>query len=539
MPPLKVTVKTSMGTFTCTPDRVVATIDSEHGKKYGFAHELRNGDKVIVSKPIAESLTLEGHIIPTLWARSEQYRHDRKAIFEGDGHDLPTTTRLCRLLSSAAEANGAVSHASATELVHGRLCALPDELHYSHSEVSAWLSNSVMFPERPKALLAVAQMLNANELHTWTEEIIAQEMMPVRRLRAIHSHIRAMLLRPSDHSTNGGNGHPHSGNAHRPRLTSTEELVRLLETEYGDSAFKDFVSTATVLDVSVHKERQQEMHNADSAQDDGLGKRLITFSYASPGQKDQVLHKFGSGSERSMEIEQNLEKRRMLLNALFKAFVPVAEGIETAPVFSASPDGVNLRIRVDMNRKLNDHFSQILTFGRLSTVSGWYASLFTEIWNSNVRDRIKRAIYSSVPESFHKEVDGLPPFSNYLAIFRDVYNNSIIERHIFSFEEFIGLFNLTMDGMKRALPRFITTYENARAAHMTLETWKRGISRELEHAEKYDNALEGNAEFSQLLREASSLQIPRTLVIVQNGNGREELMGKLKEAYGISSFHRR
>ncbi len=529
----RISVKTSAGNFLCTPTQTVAKVDKD-GKKYVFVHELREGNTVLVSRTCAEELTLEGHIIPTLWSRSEKYRRDRELVFAGEAAEVPTRTRLSEYLMSIAAGHGAHVGAEAVKVIQGVISALPEELHYSYSGVAAWLDSGVMFPERPEVLMHVAHALNSPALEKWAMSIVEQGQLPVRRLRAVHRGIRASLAQSKgSRSVNKGAGGPEEADKEKGHgIVKTGELIRMLREEYGDSAFGEFVSAVKVLEtpmptgVSAEK-NSEEVQDADS----GLSRKMIGFSYTKPEERREVLERYGQGAEIGAEIGASLARRKELAFALMNRFGILASGIESDWIRRNGYPGE----KVTFNR-LNRIFTQTMIFGN---VTGFYREEFeteVEIWtNKRVRNAVRNLLKITDPKVFYKEAERLKSLSRYINKFSSVYGRSLIERFVLSKEEFLSIFSFDMEGIKKKTLNKLRNYEEL-VRKIDLAEMKNSNIQVIKHAEQYESIF-GDAEFRRIFDEQRNLQIPYVFVYAQHGVGNTVALEKLMVAYGVGDIH--
>jgi hypothetical protein len=535
-------VKTNLGNFLCTPVQTAAKVDSERGKEYILVGELRKGDRVYVSKVGAEQITLEDHIIPTLWSRSREYREDRRQVFKSGTTEVPRETWLSHYLNSIAEtSNGATE---AARLIHDAVRVMPEELRYSYSGVAAWLNNEVMFPEKPEVLLKLADVFHAPVLREWTLSIMNQNQMPVKRLRIIHRQIRANLAKPigtqGKSSTLADSEDKHAEENPQAHV-NVGNLIGLIRREYGEHSLSEFVTVAEVLENPLQVSTDSKNDGSDPAPSGsyGLSRRIIGFSYTKPEERLNVIGKYGEGAESSKKLEMALLQRKELACALMERFKQILSPIESEWIGRYGYDDKKTY------NIINGVFSNALLLGNTSAVGLTIdeMNMYRIIASSRKeRDFIRGLLNLTDKDRFYamlnehwRKIDCSGSIGPYRELINRIYNDSVVEKFVVSREGFLSIYGIDIDGIRHVLS---STLENFK--YWGKEQLVQSIEQEIKHIKKVYQHISEDAEFNRIISREKELHIPFVFKYAQSGGYLSERnfehVKKLMLAYGIKTI---
>ncbi|MGC8479176.1 MAG: hypothetical protein ACP5M9_00705 [Candidatus Micrarchaeia archaeon] len=534
----RIKVQTNLGTFLCTPVQTAAKVDLEHGKEYIHVGDLRKGDQVYVSKTVSEKITLEDHIIPTLWSSSEFYRKDRGQLFRIGTTEVPNETLLSYHLNKILYQHG--ERSDAAKIIHNTIKLMPENLHYSYSAVVAWLNNEVMFPEKPEVLLKLADTFNAPSLKEWTLSVLNQDQMSVKRLRVIHSQIRARLAKPigsheeySILKNNESEGKKNNSNEH----IDIGSFVGLIRKEYGKDLLKEFVTVAQVtedpLQVSDKLENTSEF--STSSNSTGLSRKIIGFSYTKPEERLTVISKHGTGMESSKRLEFALLKRNELAILLIKRFFEISAQIEPGLMAKHNYDlKRNYTLQITMfsnallfNHTVNFHLNDINTC-KLITSSKKFRECMRHILSITDKDDFYEKL-----NFYYKKFNSVASLY-FIQYMNEIYNKSLIEKFVLSREEFFSIFNIDMYGLKNNLSKFLNSIKAL--DKQGIEKLNKNIDETIKYFKLYDR-IYYDSKFNEILKELRNLNIPIVFRHShQAGSIKQdnlELIKKIMVAYGI------
>ncbi len=278
-------VRTSGGTFILPSNYQVATVDIERDEvRYNFPFELQRGDVVLMRKPSSD-LSFE-EVLVALWARSPQYREDRRQLFVERGPTLPTTTRLSRIVRRLESVLG-----------RKRMEEIMKEHGYSTRTLYNWKCGRAMFPRNPEVLRAMAEEAGDEETLRWIEHTIRSGS--IKRLRVLHPAIMALLARPKGR----GKGERKEEKRRGEKVISLGPYIDALKSIYGDEFLEEvvmpvMVTGVTRVEVSAGKGEERRERT-------GIRKELIGFPSRNKEKRRRTKEKY-SGTDRSEEIEDGL-----------------------------------------------------------------------------------------------------------------------------------------------------------------------------------------------------------------------------------------
>ena len=306
----RVLVKTSKGNFIYPADYVGVVLEGNN-LKYELIGNIREGDSIFVRKKSSEKITLQGHIIPTLWAGSELYRKDRGIIFEPSEESIPTKTKLSTLLQKIV-----VTLGKQDDPVHTILNAIPEDIKYSYDAVSNWISGKVMLPNEPRVLESIGTKFNSQELLEWHSKLRDNDYAPVRRIRVLHSGLKALLSLEESRSTDDSvEANKHNYSTGEEKLVSLADAMRILKNTYeskGEELFEEFVTVTRVKSIielaSIGKKTAQRIKSGESV----LERGILSFKMSNEEQMNDITRRY-SGEMPKVRIEAVAKEREALI----------------------------------------------------------------------------------------------------------------------------------------------------------------------------------------------------------------------------------
>ena len=539
---------------------VYSTVGGEGG--------LKPHDRILIRIRGSDSITLEDHIIPTLWAQSREYRHDREYIFRGNGSGIPTTTTLSVMLNNIAVAQGRGEDAA--EFIHG---ALPRELNYSLSGVAAWLNGEVMFPNKPEAIDFLAERFSSAELREWHDGLKALNYRPLERMRVIHRGIPAALAMPLGRGSHGhateDNGREH-GEAHG--VTSITQSIGLIKKVYG-GLFEEFVTQAEVLEVGTVGigTAQREISSGAGIDESFTGSRLVGFSYkADSDERNAVLERF-KGTEQAAEISRLLTQRAEMIVSATGPMTSVyghqwmevddskrVEITKTMLQIEARRRGVSYRESLGLlgeilAANMKRIAMNLVTFPE-DLSEGMFISehvlLGKYLRNAVFRGKVNHLLDNcrmNHAEILDAAVDpSFPWIGTYVNFFKELYNGSQMIRYLSpSVDEFLREMGVT-GYMHDVLKGFATS--TGRKSYDKMTPAERSVfdSRIAHMAFKARVAhrIRDSSEFKELKKSINALGLPRELTFFQDAacfsmfwEPKRALAERVARAYGLENVH--
>lgn len=523
---IRLVVKTDKGAFILTPTTQVATIQ-EKGTKYEFPHELMPNTQIIMRKTTtSEDLTLEDHIIPTLWVRSGQYRQDRATVFEGEGTDLPTKTKLGKLLTEIVVKYG--KQLDGPEFIHS---LIPPEIKYSKTAVYSWMNNKVMFPERPEALVSVARRLNEPELERWTNEIISLGEAPVKRLRVLHSSIRAAISKPKGHGV-GTHKENQRQNQEQNRIISLADYLPFIRAEYGENVFEEFITPAKVMAVEETTIPSSNASGTQQTTSTEMVKDVISFSGNDAIRKAEILRRY-PGKQRSSELGEAVrEMNDMLINEGSRALIRfhrllLDRNKHQYPMYKNDKfvtSGLSAMLNIMMVPGIGDSKETMLHYnGEMAALSQ------IVIFDRNKRRELERLLEKS-PAKIIQEGKDVPYLREMIKISERICNYSPIEKSTLSSDEFI--------------PRLINAvkyvgwfFEDREKPNKLVNPYVSDMNVKINSL--WDTAKETGID--KLKRNVNEIyensRMPDSLMLMLHMDVDESSLSKLMNAYGIVNQH--
>ncbi len=567
----RIMIKTSGGNFIYPVDQLAAKIEN-NGIHYELVGNFRADDKILIRKTGSDKITLEGHIIPTLWSRSERYRKDREQVFEGEETAIPKVTRLSSMLNKIIITSG-----SDKDPVHTIMSALPNSIEYSYDAVSNWIHGRVMLPKNPEALEYIARAFNSQELLKWHDELKEQEYLPVRRIRVLHSGIRALLARPVIKEEVKDASKTATLETEESEKKSTEEIgvekvssladaMRVIRDNYqheGEELFSEFVSVAKVLSVSEiglkSLERIKESGGFESTE---IERGLVSFPVRNKEKMKQITDRY-KGTLISEKMGELLKKRSELF---------ISGGLIGFKMFSEQYNALDRKTRADffemekmfyfLKRQhdfttLDKQFYDKLLKGTLATDAGTQIinlmnsprslfisrfrayKLYDKILSSNsFRVGVNNLLSIGDLDKFieHSDRIGFTYPKEFLRFYKKFYSESKVIRHLYgTFEEFEGIIG-KVDMNKNYLKRGLEVYKELRKDPKNFESRVVIMRKYGEFLIKYcENLLESN-EIKEITTKINELGLPNELAYVQDQlyNSKLEFVKKIYGIYGIS-----
>lgn len=402
----RIMLRTTAGNFFYPADYMVATVwDDKLG--YEFAYEVKTGAKILVRKSANEELTLDGHIIPTLWAQSSDYRSDRAFVFSGDGLDIPKKTKLSEFLKRNAAKRGmtneeAVNHYFSTVSEYG----------YKRSAIGSWMKGEVMFPiKNPNAILDLAQKLDDVPMAEWARSLIEIEPSknPVKKLRVLHSGIRSLFAKPK------GRGEILSGGGGRQayqQVISLSSYIETLKGTYGQNLFDEFVMPANLLEIrEIDYENRGIGHT--QAEDTGMERGLVGFMNRNTEKKSQVLSRY-KGPNRGEDMESALSKtEKLVLEDAFPYMKELTDNFAEDMKLKPRIYSQDTETYVEVMQNISHYLFHPVFNGSYNTI-GKYLDEHAEFNKNFLKDRdfrdLVRKVSKSDAETIGKKGRNLPYF---------------------------------------------------------------------------------------------------------------------------------
>ena len=569
----RVMIKTSGGNFIYPADQIAAKID---GTKihYDLIGNFRTDDRILIRKTGSDKITLEGHIIPTLWSRSEKYRNDRSFVFEDNGSDMPVQTKLSAILNRIVVSNGI------EDPIKVIMEALPQTIEYTRSGVSKWLTGEVMLPKIPEALEHIAVKFNSAELLEWHEKLKEQEYLPVKRIRVLHSGIRALLAKPQTHeeSSQSESANCYDKNAkqnkaddesqHEKKINTLADAIRLIKDEYqepGEGLFSEFVTVAKVFSVSEIGLPSVEKIKAGESEKTEVERGIVSFSVKDSERMTSITNKY-----KGVMLS---DKATLLLKKRSELFV---NGINIGLyIFADQYQKFNSETRVDflvLARKfyLNKNTNTALTnefYKQLLMSTVIYDSLgvifncigtgkdMSIVKNNGSRTLLEKTFSNegNAREKIHNLL-GLTNFDMFiekcnaidfgypeklLDFYKQAYSSSQVLRHLYgTFNEFLNIFDL-VDNSKKSLKECIEAYRQISKDRTNFENDKKTFLAYANFLSKIGILLVKNNEFNENIEKINALKLPVELSIAQDAPpaGKNiELIQKVLSIYGVEKM---
>ena len=571
----RVMIKTSGGNFIYPVDQLAAKVEN-NGIRYDLVGNFRTNDRILIRKTGSDKITLEGHIIPTLWSRSERYRKDREQVFEGDETAIPKVTRLSSMLNEIIITSG-----SNKDPVRTIMSALPDSIEYSYDAVSNWIHGKVMLPKNPEVLEHIAKTFSSPNLLKWHDELKEQEYLPVRRIRVLHSGIRALLARPvikeevKDESKTVNfeteeNKKADNKDTDVEKISSLADAMRIIRDNYqdkGEELFSEFVSVATVLLVSeIGLKSVENIKNNIGSESTEIERGLVSFTIRNQEKMKQITDKY-KGTLISETIGELLKKRSELFisGAVigFKMFSEMYNTVDRqtrADFFEMEKTFYFLKHPYELTN-LDKQFYEQLLKGTLAFDAG---TLIIQLMNSPKALFISRfksyRLYSKIlsSHSFMVSLNNLLSINNLdnfveqadkigftypkelLRVYKKNYYESKVIRHLYGtfeeFEEVVG----RVDSNKNYLKSGIRMYKELRNDPKNFERRAATVRKYGEFLIKYCESLLENTELKEIKTKIDELGLPNELAYVQDQfyNIRvREFIKRTCGVYGISSIY--
>lgn len=444
MPRVTIRLDTSAGGLLFPPHQQIHVIKSDGSRSYAFVHELRPGDTILKRVEAAEGLTLEGHIIPSLWRAHKGYNADRMRLYQAIGSEMPTITTLSAKLKEFA-ASQEWSDDVAVDELHGKL----PEGSCVWGTVNRWYNGEVMLPRDPDILYNFSK-----DLGDWaTEENL---IAAATRIRVLHSGLRAMAVRPKGEGT-GKSKKGQTGNTLTEGVAKgiLAEGVRLLKQEYGEDTFVEFVLDVKVTKVTEVKVTEAEKTNGERT---GISANVVGFSARDEETKSRTLSSY-KGLDRGSEIEALLKKKKELI-------------IDKIP-------GLLVQLDIESLRRAGRSLQQLGGGGTRQTEGGIFSfipvaspplsSLEDDSFSMGLNNLGRNYTRSSRLRHETSRLLRLPPsrlvgikgdfefVGRYLSKVMDIYERSPIERSIFTPDQFLSAFSPVFQELAS-----IRTYKNPR-----------------------------------------------------------------------------
>lgn len=310
MSTFRVLIRTGKGNFIYPADYLGAVLDGNN-LRYELIGNFREGDSILIRKKSSDKITLDGHIIPTLWAGSELYRKDRGIVFEPSEESIPTKTRLSTLLQKIV-----VTLGKQDDPVHTILSAIPEDIRYSYDAVSNWISGKVMLPNEPRVLESIGTKFNSHELLEWHKSLSEIGYAPVRRIRVLHSGLKALLSVEENKGTDDSvEENRHNYSTGEEKLVSLADAMRILKNTYeskGEELFEEFVTVTRVKSIieltNIGKKTAQKIKSGESV----LERGILSFKISNEEQMNDITKRY-SGEMPKVRIEAVAKEREALI----------------------------------------------------------------------------------------------------------------------------------------------------------------------------------------------------------------------------------
>jgi hypothetical protein len=310
----RVLVKTSKGNFIYPVDHLGAVLEGNK-LRYEFIGNLREGDSILIRKRSSEKITLQDHIIPTLWAGSEIYRNDRAAVFEPSGDSIPLKTKLSVFLQEI------IKMGDEKDPVNTIFSAIPESITYSREAVSNWISGNVMLPKKPEVLDSIGTKFNFQELLDWHKNLKEQDYAQVRRIRVLHSGLKALLSVEENKGNYESIEENKDNYSHKEdKLVSLADAMRIIKASYkkdGEELFQEFVTVTKVKSVielpKVGKKTMEKVGSGESV----IEKGILSFKMSDEDKMIDITNRY-SGDMPKVHLEPIIAKRSTLIIEAFE-----------------------------------------------------------------------------------------------------------------------------------------------------------------------------------------------------------------------------
>ncbi len=277
-------------------------------------------------------------------------------------------------------------------------------------------------------------------------------------------------------------------------------------------------------EVAHSEEKPQEVYSKQKPE-----VKIAGFTYINNEEKSITFKEYGEGRENKTQIELALNKRKSFLNEIRKRFEHIADDIDRRDKYKQNYGKPEL----DMLRR-KEILGRVIYYGRASYTSVPLGEILEEIWdNVSTRQKLSALIGIKNAEEFFSRVMEFPLVSSSIRSYNEIYENTIIERYIFDRAEFLTMLGQEPERIQMNLWMQLSEYESAKKHNISRRRWLKGIRQYVKYVRLYDKKLSNDDTFRELVNTANKIEIPRTLILIQNGMCYDNYANKLLQAYGI------